>query len=141
MPAAAIRRFASPGLLAGFVRPGVLVGLEKAVGGVGLFGSNIGDGTWLAGRVGESPPASAPRVARRAARPGSAAVGAAALGLVDDFEPAARGATLARLARVSGLRSKAPVADVDVDPHDPIVGGLAPGSFGGIGGVRPGAVL
>jgi hypothetical protein len=135
MPAAAIRRFASPCLLAGFVRPGVLVGLEKAVG------SNIGDGTWLAGRVGEIPPASAPRVARRAARPGSATVGAAALGLVDDFEPAACRAILARVARVSGLLSKAPVADVEVDPHDPVVGGLAPGSFGAMGGVRAGAVV
>jgi hypothetical protein len=121
MPAAAIRRFALPCPLAGFVRPGGSGGLGKAGGDVGLFGSNIRDGTRLARRAGEIRSARTRGVAQLGGWPGSTTAGNAATGAEDAAYGAIRAARGAQALPTAGLvaaicgRGRSPVRLV----HDP----------------------
>lgn len=134
-----IRRLALGCLLAGFTGPDVqqwlAVALADGLGGVVLFGSNIGDGTGVA-RLTRELRAAAGRdvvvaldeeggdVTRLDARRGSASPGAAALGALDD--PACTEAMYlaigARLAAAGVTVDLAPVADVNLDPRNPVIG-------------------
>ena len=136
---AEIRRLALACFVPGFVGrtpPGWLLdGLAGGLGGVILFGSNLGDGSNVQALTG--------RLRAAAGRPivlgldeeggdvtrldtvrGSAAPGAAALGWLDD--PAATEAVYAaigaRLAAAGVTLNLAPVADVNVDPANPVIG-------------------
>ncbi|MCU1656865.1 MAG: glycoside hydrolase, family 3 domain protein [Pseudonocardiales bacterium] len=135
----ALRRDALGALLLGFhgsTVPGWLAdALQAGLGGVVLFGSNLGDGS----RVGElcgALRAAAGRdvvialdeeggdVTRLETSRGSSSPGAAALGFLDD--PAATeqvyDAVGARLAAVGVTANLAPVADVNSDPRNPVIG-------------------
>ena len=135
----AIRRLTLGCLLAGFAGQEVPAWLAQALadglGGVVLFGSNIGDGTGLDRLTGELG-ATAGRdvvialdeeggeVTRLDARRGSTSPGAAALGALDDPDAteAVYAAIGARLARAGVTLNLAPVADVNVDPRNPVIG-------------------
>ena len=134
-----VRRLALGCLLAGFTGPDVPHWLARALadglGGVVLFGSNIGDGSGVA-RLTRKLRAAAGRdvvvaldeeggdVTRLDARRGSSSPGAAALGALDD--PAATEAVYAtigaRLAAAGVTVDLAPVADVNLDPRNPVIG-------------------
>ena len=136
---AEVRRLALGCLLAGFSGPDVPHWLAQALadglGGVVLFGSNIGDGTGVA-RLTRELRAAAGRdvvvaldeeggdVTRLDARRGSASPGAAALGALDD--PVATEAVYAvigaRLAGAGVTVDLAPVADANLDPRNPVIG-------------------
>jgi hypothetical protein len=167
MPAVAIRRFASPCLLAGFVRPGIFAWREQAVGGRGLFSSNNWDATRLAGLLGEIPSASARGVARRAARLTNATVRAAAPGLVADAatyraiwarlvpgprsgllraqgphrQPGQHAGPAAAMRHASRMIGDADKPAADSRPGAQAQGGGRPGSFSAIADVRAGAVV
>ncbi len=137
--AAEVRRLALGCLLAGFSGPDVPRWLAQALadglGGVVLFGSNIGDGTGVA-RLTRELRAAAGRdvvvaldeeggdVTRLDARRGSASPGAAALGALDDLASteAAYFAIGVRLAAAGVTVDLAPVADVNLDPRNPVIG-------------------
>jgi beta-N-acetylhexosaminidase len=136
---AEIRRLALGCFLPGFVGrtppPWLLKGLADGLGGVILFGSNLGDGS--------SVDALTARLRTVAGRPlvfgldeeggdvtrldtvrGSAAPGAAALGWLDDEAATERvyAGLGARLAAAGVTLNLAPVADVNVDPRNPVIG-------------------
>jgi beta-N-acetylhexosaminidase len=133
------RRLALSCLLLGYVGavppPWLLNALDAGLGGVVLFGSNLGDGTGVA--------ALTARLRDAAGRPivlaldeeggdvtrldtlrGSSSPGAAALGQLDDV--AATEATYRhigmRCAHAGITVNLAPVADVNVDPLNPVIG-------------------
>jgi hypothetical protein len=103
MPAAAIRRFALPCPLAGFVGPRGSGELGKAVADVGLFGSNIRDGTGLARRTGEIHSARTRGVAQLGGGPGSTTAGNAATSPEDAAYGAIRAARGAKAFQTAGL--------------------------------------
>jgi beta-N-acetylhexosaminidase len=126
-------------LLLGFVGPvpprWLLAALDAGLGGVVLFGSNLGDGTDVA-RLTKTLRAAAGRdivialdeeggdVTRLDTIRGSSSPGAAALGRLDDED-----ATEAvyrqigeRCADAGVTANLAPVADVNVDPRNPVIG-------------------
>lgn len=134
----AIRRLTLGCLLAGFAGQEVPAWLAQALadglGGVVLFGSNIGDGTGLDRLTGELGAAAGRDVVialdeeggdvtRLDARWGSTSPGAAALGTLDDPDAteAVYAAIGARLARAGVTLNLAPVADVNVDPRNPVI--------------------
>src|SRR6185437_11691759 len=136
---AEIRRLALACFVPGFVGqtpPGWLLrGLADGLGGVILFGSNLGDGANVAVLT-DRLLAAAGRdlvlgldeeggdVTRLDTIRGSAAPGAAALGWLND--PVATEAVYAgigaRLAEAGVTLNLAPVADVNVDPTNPVIG-------------------
>ncbi|HJQ01932.1 MAG TPA: glycoside hydrolase family 3 N-terminal domain-containing protein [Jatrophihabitans sp.] len=136
---AEIRRLALACLVPGFVGPTppswLLDGLVGGLGGVILFGSNLGDGSNVEALTGQLRAAAGGPivlgldeeggdVTRLDTVRGSAAPGAAALGWLDD--PAATEAVYAaigaRLAAAGVTLNLAPVADVNVDPDNPVIG-------------------
>jgi beta-N-acetylhexosaminidase len=136
---AEVRRLALGCLLAGVSGPDVPDWLAQALadglGGVVLFGSNIGDGSGVARLTRELRTAAGRDVVvaldeeggdvtRLDARRGSASPGAAALGALDD--PVATEAVYAaigvRLAAAGVTVDLAPVADVNLDPRNPVIG-------------------
>jgi beta-N-acetylhexosaminidase len=134
-----VRRLTLSCLLLGFVGPvpprWLLDALADGLGGVVLFGSNLGDGSDV-GVLTERLRAAAGReivvaldeeggdVTRLDTVRGSASPGAAALGFVDD--PAATeeayAAIGARLAAAGVTTDLAPVADVNVEALNPVIG-------------------
>jgi beta-N-acetylhexosaminidase len=133
------RRRALSSLLLGFggpVPPGWLLdALRDGLGGVVLFGSNVADGEDV-GALTDQLRASAGReliiamdeeggdVTRLDVRHGSACPGAAALGYLDDVAAteASYAEIGARLARAAVTLNLAPVADVNVEPRNPVIG-------------------
>ncbi len=144
----AVRRLALSCLLLGFVGPvpprWLLDALADGLGGVVLFGSNVGDGSDV-GSLTQRLREAAGReivvaldeeggdVTRLDTLRGSASPGAAALGQVDD--PAATeeayAAIGARLAAAGVTTDLAPVADVNVEPLNPVIGVRSFGSDAG----------
>lgn len=136
---AEIRRLALGCFVPGFVGQTppdwLLRGLADGLGGLILFGSNLGDGSGVAGLT-ERLRTVAGRnlvlgldeeggdVTRLDTVRGSAAPGAAALGWLDD--PAATEAVYAgigaRLSTAGVTLNLAPVADVNLDPTNPVIG-------------------
>jgi beta-N-acetylhexosaminidase len=134
-----VRRLALGCLALGFAGPVVPAWLKAALAdglaGVILFGSNVGDGDHVAALTDELR-AAADRevvvgldeeggdVTRLDVSRGSASPGAAALGALD--EPAATEEVYAsigaRLAAAGVTVDLAPVADVNVDPDNPVIG-------------------
>ena len=136
---AELRRLALGCLLAGFTGPDLPQWLARALadglGGVVLFGSNIGDGNGVARLTRELRTAAGRDVVvaldeeggdvtRLDARRGSSSPGAAALGALDD--PASTEAVYTaigvRLAAAGVTVDLAPVADVNLDPRNPVIG-------------------
>lgn len=135
----AVRELSLSCLLLGYVGatppPWVLDALAAGVGGVVLFGSNLGDGTDVRNLT-DRLRAAAGRdlvlatdeeggdVTRLDTVRGSASPGAAALGYLDD--PDATEAVYAaignRLAEAGLTMNLAPVADVNVVPQNPVIG-------------------
>jgi beta-N-acetylhexosaminidase len=135
-----VRRLALSCLLLGFVGPTpppwLLAALGEGLGGVVLFGSNVGEGARQVRALTDRLRAAAGRdilvaideeggdVTRLDTVRGSASPGAAALGALDD--PAATeevyAAIGARLAEAGVTLDLAPVADVNVEPLNPVVG-------------------
>ncbi len=137
---AEIRRLALACFLPGFVGPTppgwLLDGLAAGLGGVILFGSNLGDGRRAAELTGRLRAAAGGRqlvfgldeeggdVTRLDTERGSAAPGAAALGWLDDelvTEQVYAGIGQ-RLADAGITLNLAPVADVNSDPRNPVIG-------------------
>jgi beta-N-acetylhexosaminidase len=134
-----VRRLALSSLLLGFVGPTpprwLLDALADGLGGVVLFGSNLGDGRDVAA-VTARLRAAAGRdivialdeeggdVTRLDTVRGSASPGAAALGYVDDVAATedAYATIAARLAEAGVTLDLAPVADVNIDPRNPVIG-------------------
>lgn len=134
-----LRRLALAPLLLGFVGPvpprWLLDALADGLGGVVLFGSNVGDGSDVASLV-ASLRAAAGRdivvaideeggdVTRLDTIRGSASPGAAALGFLDDVDATeqAYAAIGARLVEAGVTLDLAPVADVNTDPRNPVIG-------------------
>ena len=134
-----VRRLSLSTLLLGFVGPTpprwLLDALDAGLGGVVLFGSNLGDGTAV-DRLTAQLRAAANRdivialdeeggdVTRLDTVRGSTSPGAAALGYLDDVDAteAAYAAIGARLAGAGVTLDLAPVADVNVDPRNPVIG-------------------
>lgn len=136
---ATIRRLALSCYLPGFVGPTpprwLLRGLSDGVAGVILFGSNLGDGSSVAALTRRLRAAAGRQlvfgldeeggdVTRLDAARGSTAPGAAALGwLADEAATEEVYASLAgRLAEAGVTLNLAPVADVNVDPRNPVIG-------------------
>jgi len=134
-----VRRLSLSSLLLGFVGTEIPAWLSDALadglGGVVLFGSNLGDGTRV-GRLTAQLRAAAGRdivialdeeggdVTRLDTVRGSASPGAAALGRLDDpdaTEAVYRGIG-ARCAEAGVTTDLAPVADVNIDPLNPVIG-------------------
>jgi beta-N-acetylhexosaminidase len=135
-----VRRLALSCLLLGFVGPTppgwLLDALGAGLGGVVLFGSNVGDGAGQVRELTDRLRSAAGRdvvvaldeeggdVTRLDTVRGSTSPGAAALGALDD--PAATeevyAAIGARLAEAGVTLDLAPVADVNVEPLNPVVG-------------------
>ncbi|SDI76201.1 beta-N-acetylhexosaminidase [Frankineae bacterium MT45] len=133
------RRLALSSLMLGFVGPTppdwLLAGLADGLGGVVLFGSNLGDGRDVR-RLTDQLRAAAGHeivisldeeggdVTRLDTQRGSTSPGAAALGHLDD--PAVTEAVYAeiglRLAEAGIDMNLAPVADVNCDPLNPVIG-------------------
>ena len=134
-----VRQQALSCLLLGFVGeepPGWLLdALELGLGGVVLFGSNLGDGSRVA-RLTRRLNSAAGRplvfatdeeggdVTRLDTLRGSAVPGAAALGFLDDVTVTEEtyAAIGLRLAEAGVTMNLAPVADVNVDPLNPVIG-------------------
>jgi beta-N-acetylhexosaminidase len=134
-----VRELSLSCLLAGFVGPRppdwLARGLAEGVGGVVLFGSNVGDGTdvrALTDRLREAAgrdvvvalDEEGGDVTRLDTVRGSAAPGAAALGHLDDVwvtEETYAGIG-ARLRDAGVTVDLAPVADVNSDPRNPVIG-------------------
>jgi beta-N-acetylhexosaminidase len=137
--AAEVRQLTLSALLLGFVGPTaprwLLDGLADGLGGVVLFGSNLGDGRAV-DRLTAQLRAAAGRdivialdeeggdVTRLDTVRGSASPGAAALGYLDDPDATERAyaAIGLRLAEAGVTVNLAPVADVNVDPRNPVIG-------------------
>jgi beta-N-acetylhexosaminidase len=136
---AEIRRLALACFLPGFVGPTpprwLLDGLAAGIGGVVLFGSNLGDGsagmqltTRLRAAAGRplvfGLDEEGGDVTRLDTVRGSAVPGAAALGWLDDEVATERvyGSIGARLAEAGVTLNLAPVADVNSDPRNPVIG-------------------
>jgi beta-N-acetylhexosaminidase len=136
---AEIRRWALACFVPGFVGQTppdwLLRGLADGLGGLILFGSNLGDGSGAAALTDRLRTAAGRDlvlgldeeggdVTRLDAVRGSAAPGAAALGWLDD--PAATEAVYAgigaRLVEAGVTLNLAPVADVNLDPTNPVIG-------------------
>jgi beta-N-acetylhexosaminidase len=134
-----VRRLTLSVLLAGFVGPTpprwLLEALESGLGGVVLFGSNLGDGTAVDKLTGRLRSAAGREVVialdeeggdvtRLDTVRGSASPGAAALGYLDDAGATeqAYAAIGARLAAAGVTLDLAPVADVNSDPRNPVIG-------------------
>lgn len=134
-----IRRLALGCLLAGFAGPDVPAWLAQALadglGGVVLFGSNIGDGTGVAGLTAALRAAAGGEVVialdeeggdvtRLGPRRGRTSPGAAALAFLDDgpATEAAYAAIGSRLARAGITLNLAPVLDVNRYARDPVIG-------------------
>ena len=133
------RRLALSALLLGFVGPTpppwLLDALADGLGGVVLFGSNLGDGHDV-DRLTAQLRRAAGRdlvialdeeggdVTRLDTVRGSASPGAAALGYLDDIDATEQAyATIgARLVEAGVTVDLAPVADVNVDPRNPVIG-------------------
>ncbi len=134
-----VRRLALSSLLLGFVGPTpprwLLDALVDGLGGIVLFGSNVGDGRAV-GRLTAQLRAAAGRdivialdeeggdVTRLDTVRGSASPGAAALGHLDDGSATedAYAAIAERLVEAGVTVDLAPVADVNVDPRNPVIG-------------------
>jgi beta-N-acetylhexosaminidase len=134
-----IHRQALSCLLLGYVGPHppawLLDALDSGVGGVVLFGSNVGDGDDVrattdllrkaAGRdITVALDEEGGDVTRLDTRRGSAYPGAGALGHLDDTQTTAEvyAAIGTRLADAGVTVNLAPVADVNVDPLNPVIG-------------------
>jgi beta-N-acetylhexosaminidase len=134
-----VRRLALSCLLLGFVGPvpprWLLEALADGLGGVVLFGSNLGDGSGVAALTDQLREAAGREivvaldeeggdVTRLDTVRGSASPGAAALGYVDD--PTATEEVYAaignRLAAAGVTTDLAPVADVNVEALNPVIG-------------------
>lgn len=140
-----IRRLALAPLLLGFRGPAAPQWLADALagglGGVVLFGSNVGDGTDVA-KLTKRLRAAAGRdivialdeeggdVTPLDTVCGSTSPGAAALGYLDDPQATegVHAAIGARLADAGVTVDLAPVADVNVDPHNPVIGTRSSGA-------------
>ncbi|MBV9821095.1 MAG: glycoside hydrolase family 3 protein [Actinobacteria bacterium] len=134
-----VRRLALSCTLLGYVGPTpppwLLDALAAGLGGVVLFGSNLGDGTEVAGLT-AGLQAAAGRdvvialdeeggdVTRLDTVRGSSSPGAAALGRLDDpaVTEEAHAAIGVRLAAAGVTLNLAPVADVNLDPLNPVIG-------------------
>jgi beta-N-acetylhexosaminidase len=134
-----VRRSALGCLLLGFVGPEpppwILAALADGLGGLVLFGSNLGDGTSVraltdrlraaAGRdVVVALDEEGGDVTRLDTVRGSASPGAAALGRLDDVAAteAIYAVLGARCAEAGVTVNLAPVADVNLDPQNPVIG-------------------
>ena len=134
-----LHRHALACLLLGWVGPQpprwLLRALEDGLGGVVLFGSNLGDGTEVAGLTSELRRAAGRDivialdeeggdVTRLDTVRGSSSPGAAALGHRDDADvtESVYRAIGARCAAAGVTLDLAPVADVNVDPLNPVIG-------------------
>lgn len=134
-----VRRLTLSCLLLGFVGPvpprWMHEALHDGLGGVVLFGSNVGDGTRVdlltaqlrkaAGRdIVLALDEEGGDVTRLDTARGSALPGAAALGHLDDptATEEAYAAIAARLAAAGLTVNLAPVADVNIDPRNPVIG-------------------
>jgi beta-N-acetylhexosaminidase len=134
-----VRRLVLSCLLLGFVGPTpppwLLTGLSEGLGGVVLFGSNVGDGTAvraLTDRLREAAgrdivialDEEGGDVTRLDTIRGSASPGAAALGHLDDplATEEAYAAIGARLAEAGVTTDLAPVADINVEALNPVIG-------------------
>ena len=135
-----VRRLALSCLLLGFVGPTppgwLLEALGDGLGGVVLFGSNLGDGGPAVRPLTDGLREAAGRdvlvaldeeggdVTRLDTLRGSASPGAAALGALDDpvATEEAYAAIGSRLAEAGVTVNLAPVADVNLDPLNPVIG-------------------
>lgn len=134
-----VRRLALSCLLLGFAGPvpprWLLEGLADGLGGLVLFGSNVEDDAQVEALTGTLRAAAGRDVVlavdeeggdvtRLDRRHGSAHPGAAALGRLDDeaATEAAYAEIGARLARVGITVDLAPVADVNSEPGNPVIG-------------------
>jgi beta-N-acetylhexosaminidase len=134
-----VRRLALSCLLLGFVGPTpppwLLSALADGMGGVVLFGSNLGDGTDVATLTAQLRAAAGRPIAlavdeeggdvtRLDTQRGSASPGAAALGYLDDVHTTEEvyAAIGGRLVDAGITMNLAPVADVNVDPLNPVIG-------------------
>jgi beta-N-acetylhexosaminidase len=134
-----VRRLALSCTLLGYLGPTtppwLLGALEAGLGGVVLFGSNVGDGTALADVTNRLRAAAGREivvaldeeggdVTRLDTVRGSSSPGAAALGQLGDITVTEEmhAATGIRLARAGVTLNLAPVADVNVDPLNPVIG-------------------
>jgi beta-N-acetylhexosaminidase len=108
----------------------ILRRLDEGLGGVVLFSRNVADGRQLAALTASLGGAvvaideEGGDVTRLEARSGSSFPGNLALGAVDDLEltRAVAGAIAGSLARAGATLNLAPVADVNANPRNPIVG-------------------
>lgn len=134
-----VRRLALSCTLLGYVGPTpppwLLAALEAGLGGVVLFGSNLGDGTGVAGLTDRLRTAAGRDIVialdeeggdvtrldtvRGSSSPGAAALGQLGRPAVTEQAHAAIGA---RLAAAGVTLDLAPVADVNVDPLNPVIG-------------------
>jgi beta-N-acetylhexosaminidase len=144
-----VRRLSLSVLLAGFVGPTpptwLLDALAGGLGGVVLFGSNVGDGGAV-DRLTAQLRAAAGRdiviaideeggdVTRLDTLRGSASPGAAALGYLDEVSATEEvyAAIGARLADAGITLDLAPVADVNLDPRNPVIGVRSFGTDAGL---------
>ena len=134
-----VRQLALSSLLLGFSGPTppgwLLDALADGLGGVVLFGSNVGDGQDVARLTVQLRDAAGRDivvaldeeggdVTRLDTLRGSASPGAAALGHLDDVAATedVYAAIGARLAEAGVTVDLAPVADVNVDPNNPVIG-------------------
>lgn len=134
-----VRRLTLSCTLLGYVGPTpppwLLSALEAGLGGVVLFGSNLGDGTGVAGLTDRLRTAAGRDivialdeeggdVTRLDTVRGSSSPGAAALGRLGDLAVTEQvhAAIGARLAAAGVTLDLAPVADVNVDPLNPVIG-------------------
>lgn len=134
-----VRRLSLGALLLAFGGPKpprwLLDALEAGLGGVVLFGSNVGDGSAVAALTAQLRAAAGRDlvlaldeeggdVTRLDTVRGSASPGAAALGYLDDPDVTERAyaAIGERLADAGITVDLAPVADVNVDPRNPVIG-------------------
>ncbi|MDQ2837092.1 MAG: glycoside hydrolase family 3 protein [Actinomycetota bacterium] len=136
---AEVRRLALACFLPGFVGETppnwLLQGLSDGLGGVILFGSNLGDGSEVAALTGRLRAAAGRDlvfgldeeggdVTRLDTVRGSAVPGAAALGWLDDEAATEEvyASIGSRLAEAGVTLNLAPVADANVDPRNPVIG-------------------
>ncbi|MEO6501926.1 MAG: glycoside hydrolase family 3 N-terminal domain-containing protein [Jatrophihabitantaceae bacterium] len=134
-----VRRLALSCTLLGYVGPTpppwLLSALEAGLGGVVLFGSNLGDGARVAELTGRLRAAAGREivvaldeeggdVTRLDTVRGSSSPGAAALGQLGDpaVTEEAHAAIGGRLAAAGVTLNLAPVADVNTDPLNPVIG-------------------
>ncbi|MGF6824021.1 beta-N-acetylhexosaminidase [Microbacterium sp. ZKA21] len=121
-----------PGFLGTEAPEWLLAELRDGLAGVVYFGQNISDGMpELSAALREANPGAligideeGGSVTRLESATGSTLPGAAQLGAVDDIEASrATGAELARRARAAGVDVVlGPVADVNTDPRNPVIG-------------------